>query len=70
MTAPTRIPGGLDVPAQSGIFTMTEVTHFAEVFYMKRKSQAALSNVMKLARELGRPLQGRTARRRKSPPRL
>lgn len=36
---------------QSGIFTMTEVTHFAEVFYMKSKSQAALSNVMKPARE-------------------
>lgn len=36
---------------QSGIFTMTEVTHFAEVFYMKSKSQAALSNVMKPARD-------------------
>ena len=36
---------------QSGIFTMTEVTHFAEVFYIKSKSEAALSNVMKPARD-------------------
>jgi type I restriction enzyme R subunit len=36
---------------QSGIFFMTEVTHFAEVFFMKSKSQAALSNVMKPAVE-------------------
>jgi len=32
---------------QVGIFTMSEVTHFAEVFYLKSKSQAALSSVMK-----------------------
>src|SRR5690606_29106518 len=34
---------------QAGIFTMKEVTHFAEVFFVKSKSQAALSNVMKPA---------------------
>jgi type I restriction enzyme, R subunit len=36
---------------QSGIFTMTEVTHFADVFFMKSKSSAALSTVMKPAVE-------------------
>ena len=36
---------------QARIFTMAEVTHLAEVFYMKSKSQAALSNVMKPAVE-------------------
>ena len=36
---------------QAGIFTMAEVTHFAEIFYMKSKSQAALSNVIKPAVE-------------------
>ena len=36
---------------QAGLFQMSEVTHFAEIFYLKSKSQAALSNVMKPAVE-------------------
>src|SRR5690606_25748324 len=35
----------------AGIFTMSEVTLFSEVFYAKSKSQAAISNVCKPAVE-------------------
>ncbi|MEZ4231678.1 MAG: DEAD/DEAH box helicase family protein [Polyangiaceae bacterium] len=36
---------------QAGLFQMSEVTHFSEIFYLKSKSQAALSNVVKPAVE-------------------